>query len=334
MSERLPIRKKALAKTHGVWYNNKAWTRAGRTADPACPSEAPVNYLLLALSLTAGILKNIFSKAANGKSSTFGGMININILTAILGILVFSAGNPFRIAGDAGLFLLLAFLYGLFTVGSQTFFMIAVRGGEVSVSSIIYSSNFIIPSFFAVIAYHEAVSAPRLIGMGLMLLAIVLVSGNPGQKKLSKAVAYAVAAMLCSACVGIIQKVFGATYGNGESTMFLFCAFVSVLLVSLLLKLVPSKDGTKQTKEADADDGGRTKRIVFKLILALCVVVANKLNLYLSAALPAMIFFPVLNGGTVVFSAMVSALLFGEKLTARKLLALPAVLAGVILFAL
>lgn len=53
------------------------------------------------------------------------------------------------------------------------------------------------------------------------------------------------------------------------------------------------------------------------VLLSLSVVFANKLNLILVANIPGIIFFPLINGGTIMLSAISSGIFFKEKITAR-----------------
>ncbi|MCQ2399996.1 MAG: EamA family transporter, partial [Clostridia bacterium] len=272
-----------------------------------------MDYLLLSCSLVAGIFKNLLSKSVNKGGSSFGDMMNVNIYIALVGLTVFAFGNGFTVDGDVLLFLTLALLYGLFTIGSQTFFMFAVDDGEVSVSSIIYSSNFVIPTFFAVIFFGDVINVFKGVGIAVIIVAIILVSQPNGNKNTVRSLIFSVLAMLCSAGVGIIQKVFGRVYGNGQSVVFLFFAFSFMLVVTLLMKAFTFK------KERLKAQTRITEKFPMKVVLAAAVVLANKLNLYLAAVLPATVFFPILNGGTVVFSAVLAVLIFKDKITVRKI---------------
>ena len=45
----------------------------------------------------------------------------------------------------------------------------------------------------------------------------------------------------------------------------------------------------------------------------------HSLNLYLSGALPSIVFFPVVNGGLILMTAMVSVVVFHERLKAKQI---------------
>lgn len=285
-------------------------------------------YVFLGISLAAGVCKSVLSKSVNKADAKLGDLMNVNILIGLLGTVVFLFNNPFTVDGDFFLFLVLAFLLGLLTVGSQTFFMFAVKDGEVSVCSIVYSSNFILPTVFSALVYRDSLTAWKIIGMTLMLIAVVLVSGKGENKATARSVFFAVLAMLCSAGVGIVQKVFAHVYGNGQSTFFLFFAFAFVLLSSLAVKGLAGK--SEDLKATDKI----TENLFLKTVLAVSVILANKLNLYLAGALPATVFFPILNGGTVVLSAVAGAIFYKDKFTVKKTIAIPVSLLAIVVFSL
>ena len=54
---------------------------------------------------------------------------------------------------------------------------------------------------------------------------------------------------------------------------------------------------------------------MFAILIAVCVVIANWINLNLTAILPGIIFFPILNGGRIMVSAISSGIVFREKTT-------------------
>ena len=212
-----------------------------------------MNYILLIISLILGVTKNIIPKSGKNEFQCFNNLMSVNIITAIVGIVIFaSKGIDFSLLSGAP-FIAMAFLYGLCTLGSQSLYMIAAQAGSVSVCSLIYAACFIIPTVFTAICYSESFSAFRIIGIATMLLSVVMIS-------------------------------------------------------------VKGEENTKGSKSAPTQKYSK-KFYLLALLLSLSVVIANKLNMFLVGALPGLVFFPVINGGTIMFSAIVSKYLFKEKLS-------------------
>ena len=282
------------------------------------------NYVLLGISLCLGVGKHLISKAGKKEFSGVDRLMSANLITALLALAVFAVGGLDLLRMKDSLLLLLALLYGLLTMGCQSLYILAVRNGSVSVCSLIYSSCFLIPTVFSAVAYENGISLIKLLGIGVMLVSILLVSyqkreGEKGMDLFS--LIMALLAMCSAGSVGILQKLYAHEYGGEGMSEYLFASFAFMLFFSLLTKgILRIVAGGKREQETRIC----TREIprVFLLcaaLLAVCVVSTNKLNLFLIGALPGVWFFPVINGGTVMLSAIFSRILFGERLTPLRL---------------
>ncbi len=118
--------------------------------------------------------------------------------------------------------------------------------------------------------------------------------------------------MLSAGAVGVLQKLFRTAHPGAGMDEFLFAAFAAMLLIALALY------------PAFRDSGERVKGApLMTLLLAAAMVTVNKLNLYLSGALPGAVFFPCINGGNMALTAVAAHFIFGERLK-------PSQIAGVI----
>ena len=270
-----------------------------------------MKYALLALSMSAAVTKNMVSRAGKAAFGSGRGMLRANMATAVLGLIVFGiAGLNFSLfTADV---LVLAVLYGLCTLIAQTLHIIAVRTGPVSVCSLIYSSGFIIPSVFSTLAYGEPFSLGRGVGVALLLVSIVLVSAPSAEKGGRKWLLFEIGAMMASGGLGVLQKMFRVAHAETGMNEFLFAAFGTMLLTALVL--YPAfHEPSERVKGAP----------LMVLLLAAALVTVNKLNLYLSGALPGAVFFPCINGGNMALTAVAASILFRERLK-------PGQIAGVI----
>lgn len=295
-----------------------------------------LNYILLLISLALGTGKNLFSKWGEKSFGSLSGLMSVNILTSLLAVLVFAVSGAHLSAADP-LFLVLALLYGALTLGSQSFYITAVKGGSVAICSLIYAASFILPTVYSVIRTHEIVPLTKAGGILLMMLAVVLVSlkqksgADIAAKKGSSQIWLAFLAMLCAGSVGIIQKVFGGRYPSEMLNTFLLMAFLSMLVFSLLGKLAAALCARK----TDAPRLRYDRHFLLPaILLALCVVFTNRLNLLLVAALPGIVFFPLINGGTIMLSAVGSGVFFHEKIIRRTWIGILIGLVAIVLIAL
>ena len=269
-----------------------------------------INYILLLVSLILGVTKNIIPKSGKKDFSGFDNLMSVNIITAIIGIIIFVlSGIDFAMMKGIP-FIALAFLYGLCTLGSQSLYMVATQTGSVSVCSLIYAACFIIPTVFTAVCYDEKFSVFRIIGIILMLLSVILISikGEKNTNSSKKYLIFAFLAMICAGSVGIMQKAFSHLYNGTGINEYLLLAFFFMFLFSLIGKIIIQKKENESIKH-------NKNFYILAVVLSLSVVVANKLNMFLVGALPGLIFFPIINGGTIMFSAIVSKYLFKEQLS-------------------
>ena len=273
-------------------------------------------YFLLAVSLGLSVLKNLLSK---GGRDVFRGGRNLmlsNVMTGAVAMIVFAiAGVDFSAFRDP-LFVTLAFLYGLATVGSQSLYIMAVRNGSLSICSLIYSASFLIPTVFSAVVYREPMTWNKVVGMLCMLLAILLVSGKgKGPEKMGRLSWILVfLSMLCSGSVGVLQRVVGHRWNGENQTGYLCGAFVCLFILSGIGPVLFRKRGERI-------EYSKRRFLLFGGAMAVCVTFANRLNTYLGGgALPGMVFFPVLNGGCILLSALASRVLFRERLSLRQLI--------------
>lgn len=156
----------------------------------------------------------------------------------------------------------------------------------------------------------EGFSLFQLVGVAILVLSIFLVTGNIQSSKNFKGILLALLAMVCSGCVGVLQKLFTTVDFAFELNDFLFLSFMFMLIISLFLKAFISEN-----RKNDIKIKINFTNAFYPVALSLSVVFGNKLNLYLSGVIPGIIFFPCVNGGCIALTTLSSKILFKEKLT-------------------
>ena len=269
-----------------------------------------LNYILLSISVALGITKNIISKAGKNAFKGLENLLFSNIITAVLALIIFGiSGLQLSLFKDIT-FIIMVVLFGFCTMLSQMLLIIAMEKGSASICSLLYSCGFLIPTVFGTVYYKEAISVLWVTGIVLLLVGIFAAVGSIDRSKNKGWIVPAVLAMTCSGTVGVLQKLFRIENPNGDIDTFLFTAFGVMLIISLIGMLL-----VRGRLERDANHEEKPRYyFVFFLALAVSVVFANKLNLFLSGVLPGIIFFPCVNGGCIALSSVASNLFFKEKL--------------------
>lgn len=263
-----------------------------------------INYILLGLSVICAGLKSVFSKISNEYIDENNNIYSFNFYLFLTGgILIFLFGYGGGITFSAytcGL----ALIYALFTLLSQILLIEATSCGDVALSSLFYSSGFLVPIALSYVFYKEGISPKQFIGIIVLLISFV-VSVRVDKKINLKWLVLSISAMLAAGMVGFLQKMFRMSQYKAQMNGFLILVFV-ILIVAMLI--IMPKNKVKPQK-------GFIKSAI---VIGLCMGCVNILNLYLSGVLPSVIVFSVLNGGSIISSAVGANLILKEKLEIRK----------------
>ena len=293
-----------------------------------------VDYLLLGGALCIAVTRNIFGKTKKEYFSGLKNLMTLNLVTAVIALVIFAVtGLDFSNIDGVG-FLIISLVYGTFIVLGQTLNLMAVKNGDVSVCTMIYSSGFIFPTLFSVLILKEDAGAMKFIGLALMVVAIVLINLeiSKKEKKSYFYLLFAIPSMISSGVLGILQKIFFENFDQGQNE-FLFLSFLFVIVISgacVLFEIYKNKSAKAQ--ENQEKDAERTKKYLTAIgSYAVCAAIVYK---YLSGALDGMIFFPVFNGGTLIVTSMISILFLQEKSTLFKVLGIAIGVLAIVLIAL
>jgi len=281
-----------------------------------------MDYFILATCVCTGTAKMLVNKKVKKSVLGMEQTMLVNALSFFVALVVpicfmafsqsLSLANPWW----------LTLIFATCILASQIFTMKAVELGSVAISSLFIYGNFIIPTIWGAIYYNEPVHYLQIIGIALMIISFVLGAEKEDGKKFNlKWLIYTLLAMLSSGMIGIVQKIFGKEYSSVYSLdAFLSVSFMMIVIMSLVVYLVCKIKG-RVRKVHDSSRVNMSKNaIILTLILGGILGYHNKFCTYLSGALPSALYFPVLNGGAIVLVAVVSAILFKEKLNKRQLL--------------
>lgn len=279
-----------------------------------------MNYFLMLLSVSASTTKSLLSKKLNAVGNCRYGLALSNSLifsSALAGILLFAVLTGF--GGISPLTVFLSLLYACAITAAQLLYMEALGCGAVSVTAFIYACGFLLPTAAGVLFWHEALTVTKASGTLLLLLAFFLIVRNPkkagqaGETQSGAGLKWKLCsfgAMTMSGVLGILQKVHQTSAHKGELNSFLVLALSGALLLSLLLAFL-----FRGERENVAFTGGLTAAA---LICGVIFGGANILNLKLSGLVPATVQFPLVNGGTIILTAVMGRIVYRERLTWRK----------------
>ena len=303
-----------------------------------------MNYALLMLSVCLGSFKSVLSKASkNAERSSSDGMFNNSIVFAAALLLIFLLSAASLKTVFRGVPVYLSVLYGIATFASQFFLIQATGSGPVSLSTLFYSCNFLIPTVFGTAYYREPLHVLYFIGVALILTSFILIAGTGKDGKIGlKWTAYSLGGMCAAGIVGVIQKIFINEYAASALNGFLIIAFAVITAASLLLfaalrriaacRQPESPAAVEACRQPESPESGRNriKKFFLQPLLGLDIGGQNILNIYIVGVFPSAVSFPVMNGGVILMTAVISAVAFREKLTGRQTIAVAIGIAAIV----
>ena len=276
-------------------------------------------YILLIISIVCAVLANIVKKHSSTKFQSKTAMRflfnSIVSLTCVICFLV--VGGAPEISGFT---VMLGIIFGVTTVLQQFFSLLAYECGPFAYTAVIVSMSTIIPALSGCIFWGEDISTVQIVGMVLMLLCFILsVDFSSRGKKTSPLWFICVLiTFVATGLIGVMQKIHQTSPYKTELNGFLITAFLCSFLISALITSVITARFSKEKREALKSKDITAYAFVLMIICGICAAANNKLNLHLSGVMDSAIFFPVVNVGGMLLSALSSFLLFKERLSLQK----------------
>lgn len=287
------------------------------------------NYILLLISVLVEVGKavtyNIFSKDKKGNPADLHLMNFATMLIAGIGLLPFA---DFTVMPSM-FTLLLGVLFGILTISGAFCSMKALSLGPVSYTQLIGCSSMIVPAFSGAIFWQEDLSVGHIIAVVLLLGCFFFSSASNTNDRAAtlKWLLYALLAFAFTGSIGITQKVQQTSDCAAESSWFLIIALIVASMISLVIWLTQTRGEHKEERKAIRDP----KLIGMFLFIGFVIAFTNKVNLYLSGAMPSIIFFPLVNGGALILTMLAGFIVFKEKFSKKQTIGMILGVASVLL---
>lgn len=270
--------------------------------------------LLLAISLISTLIYNVGRKYySNTTTKAYYSAFSFNFITALVTIIVLLCwGGTFSISLTTAL---LGAGYGVLMVLSGGLTIVAFQKGPMSLSNVVICFSTVLTALSGKIFWGEQLFISQIIGIVLMLISFIFIPSRNSQERKASISWFilCIFLMFCSCGIGLFQKIHQASNYKLELKGFLTTAFIVVAVVSLIISLIMGR------KNAFSVILNQNKKINVKPIITMIIVgattgVVHRLNLYLAGVIPSAIFFPVVNGGSIILCTIAAFIIFKEKL--------------------
>ncbi len=263
---------------------------------------------MLFASIVMESFKNIFSNYFGKKGlNTFSDAVFFNIL-ACLGAVIFFLICSFNFQISTFSFIM-AIIFSVSSSGALLFSLLAMATGPMSYSLLFTYMGMIIPTVYGIIYFNQPVKAVQIVGFLLMIATVYLGVAQKEENKISvKWLLYAILSFITNGSLGIVQQVHQSSSYAHEANVFMLWTYILATLISIVVFMFVRKEDRKKSLSIV-----KTKMTVLGLFAGVLFGAVNVINLLLSVKLPSILFFPVVNGGVLVFSTVAAIFFFKEK---------------------
>lgn len=188
----------------------------------------------------------------------------------------------------------------------------AMACGPMSYTVFIFSLNMLVPIIVSVFLFGEYPSVLNYIGFVVLLVAIFLMNYS-GQRSRDmvfskKWILLCLVGTVFNGGVGLMSKIYPMQSSEPNFMLFLGVAFLVATTLSCILYA---------SKDVRANLSTFKPSIWFVVLvigIAITNILGNGLYTYFAGNFDAGIYFPTVNGSSMMFSLLISAFIFGEKL--------------------
>ncbi len=267
-----------------------------------------MNYCFLFLTVVTLAAQEVFTKQYSTKKPT--GAVTYAALVSISALCMFvvSSGFKFRFCQEIlGYTLLFTAAYCAATV----FLTLAMGCGPLSLTSLIHSYSLMIPTLYGILFLHEKVRVSMCIGMALLVLSLAMINyAKSDRKKNVKWLLYVFVAFMGNGLCSTVQKAQQVAFGGQYKNEFMILSLAGVSIILLICSLLLERGHVLSSIRR-----GWYMAVPCGILNGL----TNLLVLLLSTKIAASLMFPILSGGNVVLTSLVSVWGYHEKLNQRQL---------------
>ena len=282
--------------------------------------------VLLMISIVLCVCKSVvYNQFAKSQKPDIGGIFRFNAVsygTAAMVTCFFCMNGKVSLPT-----VLCAAAYAVTVFFLQALSVAAMTVGPMSLTSLMVLYGMIIPSLAGPVFWHEPFGIFQAVGMIMMLISIWMLRDKENRTAAKKS--WAIMAGICfllSGMAGVIEKVYQSTEGREERLMFQCVACAMMFIFSLIGCLCVRKRTAKSIASKPV--------LLLGAVSGMIVSVYSQTNLILAGNLNSLIYYPVANGGALLLTVLISAAVFREQITGKRMVGFLVGLCAIILLSL
>jgi len=283
--------------------------------------------ILLAMSFS---LKKVYqkTKGASVKSGFYFSMIN-----AFFSVIVFTCINGFSIAVTPYSLIITILKTAVGNAYTIIGFYILKSGTMALYTMFLMTGGMIVPYLWGLIFLDETFSVLRTAALIVIIIAVIL-SNYEGKKANKKQLILCIAVFILNGFVSVFSKIhqIETNYEKVSTTEFGLLGSIVSLVSSCILYLIFNNKTNRSDNKAEATIKDKLLMYGMFLLLAIIGSVSSILQLNGAVNIPATVLYPVITGGTILFSTLAGMIFFKEKLNKRTYISVALCFIGTLLF--
>ena len=266
----------------------------------------------------------VFEKTVNQTLATSLVML---VITNLAGALLLFAGGGFK-ASFSLPSVILAIIFALIMI---PYYVIGIKvlslGSLALYGMFMMLGGMVVPFLYGIVFLREQLSVGKCLGTVLLTVFIVLQavwqnSQGDVQKEVTKAqktlfFILCLAVFFINGMTGVIAKIHQVTEGTVDEVSFtvLSCALTALFSLVLFVFKLPINPRVTLSQAASAI---RAKPILTMVFIGASAYIGNFLHLLAANSVPASVQFPLVSGGVIILSALVSFFVFKERVSKKE----------------
>lgn len=274
--------------------------------------------LFLCLAILSSSAISLLMRVSAGKISAKLSMLGCNYLVCALLGAVYAGFDLLRpdISGFS-FTVILGFVGGIFFLGGFVLFQRNTERNGIVLSSIFMKLGLLVPMVLSVVFFRELPTWTQIVGFCIAIFAIFLINGN-GEKGKDRLSWQLLAMLVLCGGSDAMSKIFKVMGPEKLSNQFLFYTFAFALMLCIALVI--------HKKERPG-----IRELLFGTAIGIPNFFSSKFLLLALADLPAVVVFPSFSIATMLVATLAGVFFFKEQMGKRRLLALLAILAALLL---
>ena len=258
------------------------------------------------------------------------------IITSLIGSLIFFTVGGLKVTLSPEL-LILATAFALVMIPYYVLGVKVLSMGSVGVYSMFMMlGGMLLPFLYGILFLEEPLTVGKLAGTLLLSLSIILQTlTQKNEKAKNKKLFFllCIAIFVLNGLTGVIAKAYQVTSKTPDEVSFTAVSCFLTALILIIFYLIPSLFKNQNMIKAEIKNAFVPSVFLSMAAIGIAAHTGNFLHLKVASSIPASVQFPMVSGGVIVFSAIVSAKIFKEKISRAELICITGAFISTLLFA-